>query len=221
MKKWLSDVKGYGTVHVWLVYHFGNASKCENQDCTSVSPKIYEWALIKGFKYEKNRNSFIMLCPSCHRKYDSDNKPKSEEVRKKISAGCKGKKWYSKVKKPHRKSRPELNASEVINLYASGMPMSHIAKKYKTTRYIISRIIPVGIVRFRKPSKYMYMKNKKLSSNQIWILERLKKEGMVKFNGGKDLNQRIGKAFIKTKLVEFNSAYDGLVLSELGKSFEI
>ncbi len=50
------------------------------------------------------------------------------------------------------------------------------------------------------------MKNKvRLSSNQIWILQRLKKEGMIKFDGGRDLNQRVGKALIKTKLVEFNS----------------
>lgn len=65
------------------------------------------------------------------------------------------------------------------------------------------------------------MKKKKLSSNQMWILMRLKKEGMIKFDGSRDLNQRIGKALIKTKLVEFNSSYDGLVLSELGKTFDI
>jgi hypothetical protein len=62
-------------------------------------------------------------------------------------------------------------------------------------------------------------KNKKrLSSNQFFILGRLKKEGMIKFTNGRDFNQRIGKALIKTGLVEFNSTYDGLVLTELGKT---
>lgn len=67
----------------------------------------------------------------------------------------------------------------------------------------------------------MKKNRKKLSSNQLWILTRLKAEGMIKFDGSRDLNQRVGKALIKTKLVDFNSSYDGLVLSELGKKFEI
>lgn len=67
----------------------------------------------------------------------------------------------------------------------------------------------------------MKKNRKKLSSNQLWILTRLKKEGMIKFDGSCDLNQRVGKALIKTKLVDFNSGYDGLVLTELGKKFEL
>jgi len=70
----------YYRIHNWLSYHHGKANKCENEKCKSVSPKRYEWALLKGKDYKKDRNNYIMLCPSCHRKYDI-----TEEQRKKIS----------------------------------------------------------------------------------------------------------------------------------------
>jgi len=60
----------YGNIHHWMLNHYGNATKCENKKCQSKNPKRYEWALRKGKQYERDRNNFIQLCPSCHRKYD-------------------------------------------------------------------------------------------------------------------------------------------------------
>lgn len=69
----------YHPVHYWLGVNFGKANKCENPDCKSVNKKRFEYALIKGKVYEKNRDNFIMLCVPCHRKYDT-----TDETRKKL-----------------------------------------------------------------------------------------------------------------------------------------
>ena len=60
----------YFRIHNWLSYNYGAANKCEAVSCKSKSPKRFEWALIKGKEYKKDRTHFIMMCPSCHRKYD-------------------------------------------------------------------------------------------------------------------------------------------------------
>ena len=61
----------YRKLHHWLVNNYGYANKCESVDCNHNNPKRFEWALIYGKNYEYNRENFIMLCPSCHRKYDA------------------------------------------------------------------------------------------------------------------------------------------------------
>jgi len=75
----------YFRIHNWLAYHHGKAFKCENQSCNSESPKRYEWALLKGKEHKRNRNNYVQLCPSCHRKYDF-----TEATRRKQSASRKG-----------------------------------------------------------------------------------------------------------------------------------
>jgi len=74
--KWLGDNVGYGGIHDWLQSRFGYADKCENREndilnfnCSKKSNN-YDWALLKGLKYERKRENFIMLCHSCHLKYD-------------------------------------------------------------------------------------------------------------------------------------------------------
>jgi hypothetical protein len=76
---WKGDNIGYHTIHVWLKSLFGEPNKCENDNCVYprkgtngllIKPKRYEYALIKDKKYERKRENFIMLCPSCHHKYD-------------------------------------------------------------------------------------------------------------------------------------------------------
>ena len=59
----------YSLVHQWFRYHYGSANRCESNSCSGKS-KRFEWALIKGKKYEKKRENFMMMCRSCHRKYD-------------------------------------------------------------------------------------------------------------------------------------------------------
>ena len=69
--------KEYMAIHTWLRSNFGKASCCENKECTKIYKK-FEYALIKGKKYEKNRDNFMQLCRSCHKKYDI-----TEETRRK------------------------------------------------------------------------------------------------------------------------------------------
>lgn len=59
----------YYSIHAWLKLKYGKASFCENVNCKN-TPKRFEWALKKGCVYDRNRDNFIQLCPSCHRKYD-------------------------------------------------------------------------------------------------------------------------------------------------------
>ena len=78
------EVKHRGNIHQWLKYHYGRAVSCENPNCTSNFSKRFEYSLLKGKLYEKNRDNFWMLCPSCHRKYDDsllvrDNKSKAQK----------------------------------------------------------------------------------------------------------------------------------------------
>lgn len=59
----------YDKAHKYLAYYFGKAVKCEAVDCKGKSKK-YQWALLKGCTYEKNRENFWQLCVSCHAVYD-------------------------------------------------------------------------------------------------------------------------------------------------------
>lgn len=65
--------KEYDLIHKWIKRHYGKACKCESDNCQN-KPKRFEWALKKGFNYERNIENFIQLCPSCHRKYDLTEK---------------------------------------------------------------------------------------------------------------------------------------------------
>lgn len=68
---WKGCEVGYIALHEWLSNYYGKANKCENPKCQYKNPKRYEWALIKGKKYERKRENFWRLCVSCHRKYDA------------------------------------------------------------------------------------------------------------------------------------------------------
>ena len=66
---WKGENIGYGGIHYWLKNKFGKANKCENPNCKNISTS-FEWAKLKGKKYERKRENFWMLCVNCHRKYD-------------------------------------------------------------------------------------------------------------------------------------------------------
>ena len=73
--QWKGDNIGYNGLHTWLRTVFGWPNKCENKDCGHKSMK-YEWALIKGKRYERKRENFWQLCVSCHRLYDGNSRRK-------------------------------------------------------------------------------------------------------------------------------------------------
>ncbi len=58
----------YEAVHVWIRKSHGKAIGCTI--CNTENKQRFEWALKKGFRYEKNINNYMPLCPSCHRTYD-------------------------------------------------------------------------------------------------------------------------------------------------------
>ena len=63
---WKAKSKNYSTIHSWLLVNF-KKEKCER--CKTVDKKL-DWALLKGRKYLRKRENFIILCRSCHLKYD-------------------------------------------------------------------------------------------------------------------------------------------------------
>lgn len=75
----------YVNIHRWLKRFYGRASECRHCQELNTTPKgRFEWALIKGFKYERNIENYMPLCASCHKKYDMD-----EEKNKRASARMK------------------------------------------------------------------------------------------------------------------------------------
>lgn len=73
--KWKGDKASYRSIHKWLVNSYGKADRCENSECPGTSDN-YDYALIKGKSHSHVRSNYIMLCRSCHSKYDaSDKKP--------------------------------------------------------------------------------------------------------------------------------------------------
>lgn len=79
-RNWKGELAGYVAKHSWIRKHFGRAAICENMDCsypkrvdagrkTIKKPSRYEWANISK-KYKRDKNDYIQLCPSCHRKWD-------------------------------------------------------------------------------------------------------------------------------------------------------
>lgn len=67
---WKGDDISYIGIHAWLRRTYGKAAKCENPKCEAEDVKRFEWALKKGFEYERKRENFIQLCKSCHVEYD-------------------------------------------------------------------------------------------------------------------------------------------------------
>lgn len=100
---WKGDKVGIIGVHGWLKREYGTPKNCEHCGENDES-KIYDWAC-KNTLYRRNRNDFMRLCRSCHRKYDyKHNGLKiSEETRIKMSLKSKGNQYariHEKIKCP-------------------------------------------------------------------------------------------------------------------------
>jgi hypothetical protein len=74
------DSKNYSTLHKWLVSEYGRADRCENPDCKGISEN-YDYALIKGHEYSRDREDYTMLCRSCHIKYDMTDERKERIIK--------------------------------------------------------------------------------------------------------------------------------------------
>lgn len=98
--RWKGGVNAeYDIPHRWLKIEFGKAYLCENREnnilnfkCKNLNNKFC-WAKKKECGYEKKRENFMMLCYSCHNKYDQ----KQDTVNKRIKT-CK-ETWDKKDRK--------------------------------------------------------------------------------------------------------------------------
>ena len=68
IKQGLTDSE-YASIHYWLKSNYGVANVCESKECQGNSNN-YDWALKNNHTYDRKRDNFIMLCRSCHFKYD-------------------------------------------------------------------------------------------------------------------------------------------------------
>ncbi len=72
--QWRGDKIKYFGIHQWLQKYYGKAYICQNLTCELKELNLVcEWAKLKHVDYERKRENFVMLCRSCHRKYDKKN----------------------------------------------------------------------------------------------------------------------------------------------------
>jgi len=111
----------YKSIHGWLRYHHGNASKCENPNCKQKSIH-YEYALKKGFEHARNITHYIMLCKQCHHGwYDRHVYIEAYKNRD-----------YNGENHPRHKIKPET--VKEIRKDIGVLKQTHIAKKYNVSR---------------------------------------------------------------------------------------
>lgn len=62
---WKGDKVGYHALHMWIVRNYGKPMECEQ--CGT--ERNIEWAN-KSQQYLRERDDWLQLCKSCHKKYD-------------------------------------------------------------------------------------------------------------------------------------------------------
>lgn len=72
--EWLASSAGYQSIHQWLKRNYGNPSICsmcwEKGQREKGGRWSIQWALKAGYNHSHNKDHYIPLCRSCHRKYD-------------------------------------------------------------------------------------------------------------------------------------------------------
>jgi len=66
-RRWKGENAGYVAKHLWMTKHFSKPDRCDL--CGNADVSRIEWANISG-EYKRNRDDWLALCPSCHRKMD-------------------------------------------------------------------------------------------------------------------------------------------------------
>lgn len=114
----------YARIHYWLKVNYGVPTMCSGKECSGKS-KYYTWALIHDKKYEKKRENFVMLCKSCHSKYDI-----TEEGRRTISLKKLGKKRPDMAEwiKKNRVGMRYPSAHKKVYVYNKNMELLIVCK---------------------------------------------------------------------------------------------
>lgn len=85
----------YRNLHHWLDRHF-TKEKCEGENCPDKGYRL-EWSLKKGYAYERIRENYLILCKSCHTRYDFSEKTRKKQAdnaRRTLNGYKKGHKHY-------------------------------------------------------------------------------------------------------------------------------
>lgn len=69
---WKGDKVGYWALHKWVYRILGKPITCEHCGKTGLTGRKIHWANKSG-QYLREKNDWLRLCVSCHRKYDLRN----------------------------------------------------------------------------------------------------------------------------------------------------
>ena len=105
----------YNSIHRWIRKNYGSANKCENIHCKGECER-FEWALKKGYEYQRDVNNFTQLCSSCHIKYDYTEERKLKLIK-------------SKFNMPRTDSKVIMKYDKKGNLEGSYLTMSIAARE--------------------------------------------------------------------------------------------
>ena len=78
---WKGKAAGKAAIHDWLNALYGKPRFCEGcGDESRMGDKRYDWANISG-QYKRDRDDFLRLCKSCHRRFDLTPKKKEHAIK--------------------------------------------------------------------------------------------------------------------------------------------
>ena len=72
---WKGDSASYFAIHIWIVKHWGKATKC---DFCGKGKGWIDWANKSGEYSREKRSDWFQLCRPCHRAYDKGLKKRKK-----------------------------------------------------------------------------------------------------------------------------------------------
>ena len=112
--------ESYNAIHTWLFKNF-RKDKEKNSCIFCGSIRFIEFALKKGEKHTHKRENYLLLCSSCHKKYDY-----TKEWRKKISNSLKNRifslEWKKKISKGLMGRKMSEETKNKIRIYQKNNP---------------------------------------------------------------------------------------------------
>jgi hypothetical protein len=67
--RWKGDKASRSAYHKYLDSNYGKPKVCESPNCEGKST-WFDWCIKTGRVYSHDRNDYLRMCRSCHRKYD-------------------------------------------------------------------------------------------------------------------------------------------------------
>lgn len=116
--------ESYGAIHNWLLKHFSKGA-CE----FCGGRRFVEFALKKGFEHKHKRENYLLLCSSCHKKYDY-----TKERRERLSKSLIGRKiaWKDKISKANKgrvfTEEQRIARSKVAKIQSKNRVRNHLGQ---------------------------------------------------------------------------------------------